>query len=448
MHCAARASLGRASIPALAAQDCFWNEEGAFTGEISATMIKEAGAAYVIVTGHSDVEGAIAALRLGAADYLLKPINPDALRIRLGRLMEQRRLERAQQRSEALSRQLVEAAECMIVMLRSDLSIAYFSPHAEQLTGYAADEVVGRSFLTLFVPEGDREGVVTRYEKVRAGSSVRGIEGQVVCRDGSLRWVLKNARALSDYDGSPAILVVYHDITELKLAQDRALQSERLATIGHMCTGLAHESGNALQRIQACLEMLTLKVEDRSDAINRIERIQCAQDDLRHLFDDVKGYAAPIKLERRECDLAAVWRESWAQLDNVRRDRKTDLRERIDGLDLHCGADPFRIGQVFRNIFDNALAASSTSVEIEVRATEARLEGRPAIRISVTDNGPGLSPEQRRRIFESFYTTKTKGTGLGMAIAKRIAEAHGGRIAVGEGGPGAEIILTLPRGSP
>ena len=65
------------------------------------------------------------------------------------------------------------------------------------------------------------------------------------------------------------------------------------------------------------------------------------------------------------------------------------------------------------------------------------------------DHGPGLGAEQRQRLFEPFYTTKTKGTGLGLSIAKRIVEAHGGRIAVGEGGcPGAEILLTLPQGAP
>jgi len=77
------------------------------------------------------------------------------------------------------------------------------------------------------------------------------------------------------------------------------------------------------------------------------------------------------------------------------------------------------------------------------------LDGRPALRIAVRDNGPGLSPEQRQRIFDPFFTTKTKGTGLGMAIAKRIIDAHGGRIAVGNvAGPGAEILLTLPRDVP
>ena len=73
------------------------------------------------------------------------------------------------------------------------------------------------------------------------------------------------------------------------------------------------------------------------------------------------------------------------------------------------------------------------------------LPERQPIQISVRDNGPGLNPEQQERIFEPFYTTKTKGTGLGMAIAQRIVEAHHGRIQVGDvSGPGAEILVTLP----
>ena len=79
------------------------------------------------------------------------------------------------------------------------------------------------------------------------------------------------------------------------------------------------------------------------------------------------------------------------------------------------------------------------------------VEARPGefVRLRVEDTGQGMPPEVRQRIFEPFFTTKTKGTGLGMAITKRIVEAHGGQIAVGEGGgPGAEIIVTLPRGLP
>ena len=88
-----------------------------------------------------------------------------------------------------------------------------------------------------------------------------------VCRDGRLRVMLRNIRCLPDYDGSPALLIVDHDITELKAAQERALNSERMAAIGQTCAGLAHESRNALQRSQACLEMLALKLVDRPDTL-------------------------------------------------------------------------------------------------------------------------------------------------------------------------------------
>ena len=114
-------------------------------------------AALVIVTAQSDLEGVIEALRHGAADYILKPINPDSLRIRIGQLFEQRRLALAKERGDSVFRNLVEAAECMIVMLRpEDHAILYFSPFAEQLTGYAAEEVLGRSFLDILTPEPDR----------------------------------------------------------------------------------------------------------------------------------------------------------------------------------------------------------------------------------------------------------------------------------------------------
>ena len=216
-----------------------------------------------------------------------------------------------------------------------------------------------------------------------------------------------------------------------------------------MVAGLAHESRNALHRSQVCLEMLALEVEDRPEALSLIGRLQMAQDDLYHLFEDVRCYAAPIHLEVRFCHLPEVWREAWAKLVALRRGREARLREESNGLDLHCAADPFRLGQVFGNILENALDACPDPVEIEIRCDPAELDGHPALRIVVRDHGPGLSPEQRQRIFEPFFTTKTRGTGLGMAITKRIVEVQGGRVALGEGGgPGAEIILFLPRGLP
>jgi PAS domain S-box-containing protein len=416
-------------------------------------------AAILIVTGHADLQGAITAIRQGAADYITKPINLDLIRSQLARISEQKQLARDKERSEAAFRTLVEAAPCMILMLRRDHSLAYFSRFATDLSGYQESEALGRDYLQTFLPEAYRQAASEEFDRLHAGSPPREFESPVVCKDGSQRWLVWNTRRLDDYDGQPAVLAVGQDITKVKQAQEQAVQSERLAAIGQMMTGLAHESGNALARSKACLEMLTWEVEDRPAALELIERIQNAQNHLKHLYEEVRGYAAPIKLEREIWNVSGIWRQAWENLAVSRRGRDAALHEIVSGLDLNCAVDQFRLEQVFRNILENALAACSDPVRIEIECADATLNRQPALRIAVRDNGPGLNPEQRLRIFDPFFTTKTKGTGLGMAIAKRIVDAHGGRIEVGPPSPsvssaevpdktcrqGAEIVLLLPR---
>jgi len=408
-------------------------------------------AAIVIVTGHADLEGVIAALRHGAVDYILKPINPGVLRARLAQIAEHQRLKLSKERSDAAFRSLVEAAPCMILIKRANSSIVYFNPFAEQLTGYGSAEVVGKDHLSLFVEDrSTRETIAQDMQRVLSGEQLSTyLEYPVRCKDGARRRLIWNRQVLPEYEGAPAILAVGQDVTSLIEAQEKALQAERLAAIGQMMTGLAHESGNALARSQACLEMLALEVGDRPGALDLIGRIQKAQDHLQQLYEEVRSYAAPFKLQRETWDVAMVWRQAWENLLVRRRGRDAILHEECDVRDRNCAIDAFRLEQVFCNILENALAACRDPVCITIRCGATRLAGRPALCVAVRDNGPGLSAEQARRIFEPFYTTKTKGTGLGMAIAKRIVEAHGGHIAVGDGeAPGAEITITLPREVP
>ena len=131
----------------------------------------------------------------------------------------------------------------------------------------------------------------------------------------------------------------------------------------------------------------------------------------------------------------------------MRPTQEVRFREQTETQDLVCDIDRFAIGQVFRNILENALCVVPNPGEIVVCATDALLDQKPAIAVSFRDNGPGLGPEQRERIFEPFYTTKTKGTGLGMAIARRIVQSHDGTIELGNSHDrGAEVVVTLPRG--
>jgi two-component system, LuxR family, sensor kinase FixL len=236
------------------------------------------------------------------------------------------------------------------------------------------------------------------------------------------------------------------DVTQLRQAQQKLVQAERLAAIGEAITGLAHESRNALQRSQACLEALAQRMEDRPDVRELLVGMQAAQDHLHRLYERVREYAAPLVLRREPHDVRQWVRAAWDSLVTYRAGRDVVLSEQAAEVDTVCPVDGLAFQEVFGNVLENALEACPDPVRIEVQYQASEVEGVPALQVAVRDNGPGLSPAQRRRLFDSFFTTKTRGTGLGLAIAKRLVEAHGGWIGVGAAsGPGAEIVLRLPR---
>jgi two-component system, LuxR family, sensor kinase FixL len=399
-------------------------------------------------------------------------------RLRLEKLAER-------ERSERKFRNLVEAAACLIVILRDDSRIVYFSPYAERLTGYPAEDVQGVPFVERFAHDAeeadsaDQANAASRadpsdarglWQVALSDLPVNDCEMPIRVRDGSFRWLVWNALRLEEFDGEPAILAVGHDVTEKRRSAERLLQAERLAAIGQTITGLAHESRNALQRINSCTEMLEFEVEGNEEAMQLIRRSQKAQDDLTRLFDEVRSFAAPITLERSSCEVDHVWREAWQLVQGDCRGRDAQLEETMLTDFRHANVDRFRLVQVFRNLFENSLAACTDPVRIQVScrcvphesdrgAIDRQHVGRlpeplpgatpvaasDRLEIRVRDNGPGLTPRARREVFEPFFTTKSKGTGLGMAIADRILDAHGGSIAVGDSSTsGAEFVLTLP----
>src|SRR4029077_14056449 len=112
---------------------------------------------------------------------------------------------------------------------------------------------------------------------------------------------------------------------------------------------------NALQRSQACLEMLAVQVKDQPEALKQVQRIQRAQDDLHLLYEEVQGYAGRVQLKPQLADLADLWRAAWAELKTQRAGQDVHLHEERSGTDLRCMVSPFHMRRVFRNIFDNTL---------------------------------------------------------------------------------------------
>lgn len=242
---------------------------------------------------------------------------------------------------------------------------------------------------------------------------------------------------------------LHANLEELHRMQESLLQSERLAAIGQMITGLSHESRNALQRSLAALEMLSKRVKDNEQAILLLDEARQAQKDLQQVYEGVRDYAGPINLERRSTSMRSAWKMAWEETSLLRQGRDVQLVEQIDGIDLACEIDEFRVAQIFRNLIENSIAACQDPVIITIRCADVNEKDSSYLRVDVCDNGPGLTPEQQARIFEPFFTTKTKGTGLGMSIVRRIVDAHGGQVWLEpDFGRGVTVTCIFPRRAP
>ena len=228
---------------------------------------------------------------------------------------------------------------------------------------------------------------------------------------------------------------------------ERDLEAIRLAAISAAMNGLAHESRNALQRSQVSLELLAMELHDRPTAVNLIARIQLAQNDLHRLYEKVRDYASPLRLDLQRQAFSPIVHDAWNELESLRAGRVVQLRQECMADDPDCEVDRRAMTRVFNHLLRNALAACSDPVEIAISYQATDLRGQPALQIELQDNGPGFSAADRQNAFAPFFTTKTKGSGLGLATSKRIVEAHGGRIMLGSPAhKGTQFILILPRG--
>lgn len=362
------------------------------------------------------------------------------------RIVDLRRTEAQLRREREFAASILETIQAIVLVLDTEGRIVRLNRFMEHLSGYQLREVRGKDWFTTFLADRDQLRLKEVFRRALRGTPTQGNISTIVTKSGERREIAWWDKCLRDDGGNVVGLVCTgHDVTDLNRAQRKLMQAERLAAIGEAMAGLAHESRNALQRSQVCLEMLADRVEDQPEAIELIQSIQKSQDDLHRLYEEVREFAAPIHLSPQRTDVRQVVRQAWAQLASVHASRDVRLYEHSTGDTPRCDADPFALGRVFRNILENALAACPDPVVIDVRYGETRIDGKTGLTVAVRDNGPGLSREQQRRVFDSFYTTKTKGTGLGLAIAQRVVEAHGGRIVAGDNGQeGAEFVVTLP----
>jgi two-component system NtrC family sensor kinase len=245
-------------------------------------------------------------------------------------------------------------------------------------------------------------------------------------------------------NGEPALLLaLIEDTTEERRMQQQLVQSGKLAAIGELAAGVAHEINNPLFAILGLTEFLLKEAQPGSKALQRLELIQQTGLEIKEIVRALLDFARENAEERHVVPLEEVVQ---ATVDLVRR---TNAHKGIELVDLYDAsaapviASPNQLKQIFLNLIANARQAMPNGGTVKV---DVRQDGDWVI-ASVTDDGPGIEPAILERIFEPFFTTKrqTGGTGLGLSVSLGIAEAHGGSLtASSDPGRGATFTLRLP----
>jgi len=262
--------------------------------------------------------------------------------------------------------------------------------------------------------------------------------------DGRPSPVRVSVHPISGDDGKPAlILALIEDLAEERRVQQQLLQSGKLAAIGELAAGVAHEINNPLFAILGLTEFLLNESEQGSKAHTRLELIQQTGLEIKEIVRALLDFARENAEERHIVPLDDVVRSTVDLIRRTNAHKGVELIDDYEGTELLVRASPNQLKQIFLNLIANARQAMPNGGTVSILV---RRSGDLAI-ATVTDDGPGMEPAVAERIFEPFFTTKriTGGTGLGLSVSLGIAEGHGGSLTVAsELGSGAAFTLCLP----
>jgi signal transduction histidine kinase len=229
------------------------------------------------------------------------------------------------------------------------------------------------------------------------------------------------------------------------LLERRTREAERLAEIGTLTGGLAHEIKNPLSTVGLNLQLLQEDLDPKTPnyprLASRLATVRGETARLRAILDDFLRFAGRIELARQPTELNELLDELADFFSPQAQVQGTRLRVSKSGGPVIADVDPKLLKQAILNLMINALQAMPEGGELILSLASAAGDAT----ITVTDTGPGISPDAITRIFHAYFTTKRGGTGLGLAMAKRIVEEHGGRLTVqSEQGKGSQFQIRLP----
>ena len=340
----------------------------------------------------------------------------------------------------------VEAAPTGMLMVDEQGTIQLANKQIEEWFGYAHQELLGQS-IEVLVPERFRVGHVghrtTFFAKPEVRRMGKGRELYAVRKDGS-EFPIEIGLSPIKTGAGMRVLASVVDISERRQIEQQLRQAERLAEMGTLAAGMAHEIGTPMNVILGRAEQLMRKTEEETTK-QSLEVIVSQVERITKLMNQLLTFARRKPMERRPVNLGQVLEDCLEVLqERIRRARITvESRFETTLRPVHVHADSDQMSQVFLNLFINAIHAMSRGGRLRISLEQADSH----VKAVIADTGHGIPKEDLPNIFHPFFTTKEagKGTGLGLTVVHNIVQEHGGSIAVdSEPGRGTTFTITLP----
>lgn len=343
-----------------------------------------------------------------------------------------------------------------VLLVDTDGRIALLNPAAEQLIGRAQKHILGQPCAEVF---GSTPSVTEMVARTAATGQAQARNDEIQPRHGKVVPVRLHTAAIWTPNGATirATAVTIHDLSYQRTLEEDARRSEQLSHLATLVAGLAHEIKNPLGGIKGAAQLLALKNQQTeatqfTDVIVReTNRLTKLVDELLQLGAPRPPDLAPLNVHRVIQDVLGLVAPELGAVGII-------VREEFDPSLPDIYGDLAQLTQVLLNVIKNALEAMrgvatqgnhaltiTTRMETDFHLVRLHDGSGKFVRIEVADTGPGIAPESRARLFEPFYSTKARGTGIGLAICQRIMAAHHGSIRIGDGAQrGAVVTLNLP----
>ncbi len=360
---------------------------------------------------------------------------------------------------------LIDHANAPIIVWDREERITLFNHAFERLTGYAADEVIGKEVRMLF-PEEKRDKSLSRIASALAGEYWESVEIPILRKDGNIRIVLWNLSNIYAEDGKTLLATIAQgiDITDrLRMAEEKKKleaqlqQAQKMEAIGILAGGIAHDFNNILGAIMGYTELAQFDAGDNPSLKTRLDEILHAGNRAKDLVQQILTFSRQSEQEFKPIQSNLIVKEA---LKLLRASLPTTIKihQDIQGDAMVMG-DPVQIHQVLMNLCTNAahamrdkgglLDVSLVNVELDSNfvGRHPGMKAGPYLQLTVSDTGHGMPADVLARIFEPFFTTKEKGegTGLGLSVVHGIVKSYGGTIyAYSEQGKGSSFKVYLP----